>query len=77
MRYNMLCLLVLVSVGAWAQPPQRYNTVGSGANSCGHYLEVQSGPQTPENVLTYFTIVSWTQGYISGMNAYRVMQNPK
>jgi hypothetical protein len=81
MRSKIVCLstvLLLGSISAWTQPAPPYTIVGSGADSCGQYLEVRSGnQQSPEVLLKEFMMISWAQGYISGMNAYRVVANPK
>lgn len=81
MPFKILCfttVLFLGSISASAQPPERNNLVGVGTNSCGKYLEVRSAnPQTPEETLLYGMMISWAQGFISGMNAYRAVENPK
>lgn len=48
------------------------------AFSCGRYLEVRSKTQrTPEIVLHEALMLSWAQGYISGMNSYRTIASKR
>jgi hypothetical protein len=71
-------LLALTLACGAAQASEPFNTVGVGTNSCGKFLEVRSAsPQTPEADLLRFMMISWAQGYISGMNAYRAVEHPK
>ena len=81
MILKLLCcatILCLGAVGAWAQPAERYTIVGAGAFSCGKYLEVRSKDRrTPGVAFTESLMISWAQGYVSGMNSYRAIANPK
>lgn len=81
MFWKLLCsatVLFLGSVGAWAQPTEPYTIIGAGASSCGRYLEVRSqNHRTPEVVFNETLMISWAQGYVSGMNSYRAVAYPK
>jgi hypothetical protein len=83
MRLRTVCLLAMLALPAIAEPQEQrgFVIVGSGASSCGSFLDAlsksDSAERTPESVLKMSMMLAWTQGYISGMNSNRKIENPR
>jgi hypothetical protein len=68
---RFILVLILVHVGS-ALAGDTFTVIGIGAKSCGQYLEARVGNQEFDKFHIYQTM-NWVQGYLSGMNTYRVL----
>jgi len=69
---KLLIAILLGLVAAPAQPTEVFTIVGAGTASCGKYLDFRSDKRpTSDGFFGATAILSWTQGYISGMNGFR------